>query len=726
VASLIQDLMGIPVAFSLFPLLLLIPGYVLGWYTNVLSFRSRSGTLRILLGVVLSIAVCPILTYLAARLVSLPSVWLAYAFTWLVFLGLAAYRVRKTGIPMLITCAVNSRRRLIVVLAVAVWVALATSALSDLQIADGLFVSWVYGDYAKHIAVTNAISQSGVPPTNPFFFPGYTVELFLYYFWWLLCSLIYKIGQPLTEPRQAVFGGTVWAGIALMAIVVLYLDFLAADHPNHRKIRILVGLALLLISGLDILPIVGEAAAYSVIDPGGITRSSHLFLGTTGWNHDALVESWLNAVFWVPQHVASLIAGLTGLLVFRSVRQVPRLRDRTITIVIAACAFASAVGLSVWVALVFGVALMLLVLFSLFLKRYSDVRSLSLICLVAALLCVPYLLDLRRANQLDGTPVTFAVRTFGPADRLVSSPGTASWLWLVDLAFLPINYSIEFGLVGVLAILYWRERLRSGTNLGRDDLLLLAMFSASMFVCTFFRSSVQNNDLGWRGVMLAQFVLIIWSVGFVIIFLARLPGEEGRLKGRFSLLQLWRSLGEHCTSLGLDRRVLRVFGGFLIIGSMATTYDLIAVRSYAVLKSNFDDRRFAERFGAMRQTYQWVNNNLPEKAIVQHDPAVEKDFFHELYGWHRVIVSDRYFGTLLGIRKDLFDPIAASVTDLFSSTDDNNLVKVEDLCKRYSIDALIVKDTDPVWLDSQSWVWKREPLFGNAFARVFACDGLAR
>jgi hypothetical protein len=41
----------------------------------------------------------------------------------------------------------------------------------------------------------------------------------------------------------------------------------------------------------------------------------------------------------------------------------------------------------------------------------------------------------------------------------------------------------------------------------------LIMFAVSLLVGTFLRSNViNNNDLGWRSVLFAQFIVLIWSV----------------------------------------------------------------------------------------------------------------------------------------------------------------------------------------------------------------------
>jgi hypothetical protein len=383
-------------------------------------------------------------------------------------------------------------------------------------------------------------------------------------------------------------------------------------------------------------------------------------------------------------------------------------------------------GLSIRVALVFAVSLFFLILASLVKKWYHDLRFLIMVGLVAALLSAPYLRDLNNANQLSAAPIAFGVRNFGPANRLVSSLDIDhSWMWLLNLLLLPVNFLIEFGFFGVAAILYWKNRLKSRVNLERDDVFNLALFSGSILVCTFFRSSIQNNDLGWRGLMVGQFVLLVWSADFVVGVIDRFVGKGHTLRGRFASLLPWRLSGGGRLKLARDYRVYTILFLLLLGGGMATMYDLLSIRSYAVLKSRFDDSQFAERFCAMREAYQWLNSNLPNTAIVQHNPDVGKDFFHELYGSHRVIVSDRYFGKLLGVRENFFNPFASSMTALFLNTDEDNLVGLEGICQDFSISTLVVKDTDPVWDDSQSWVWKREPLFSNEFARVYACDSLA-
>ena len=41
--------------------------------------------------------------------------------------------------------------------------------------------------------------------------------------------------------------------------------------------------------------------------------------------------------------------------------------------------------------------------------------------------------------------------------------------------------------------------------------------------------------------------------------------------------------------------------------------------------------------------------------------------------------------------------------------------------KEAGIDALVVIDSDKVWADKSSWVWKKQPILANDYARAFLC-----
>src|SRR5262249_44838204 len=109
---------------------------------------------------------------------------------------------------------------------------------------------------------------------------------------------------------------------------------------------------------------------------------------------------------------------------------------------------------------------------------------------------------------------TLSIRTFLPAEILVRSsyPGREWLVQMVNAAFLPVNYLLEFGFFLLISLIVFGRYSRV-KQLSREQLALVILLGTSVLICTFVRSSVISfNDLGWRGLLLAQFVMILWSV----------------------------------------------------------------------------------------------------------------------------------------------------------------------------------------------------------------------
>jgi len=71
------DLRAAALASLLFSLFAFAPGYALGWCTNVLSFRKRLLSTRLLIAVVMSVSLFPALSYWVGML----SVWAIWGVT---------------------------------------------------------------------------------------------------------------------------------------------------------------------------------------------------------------------------------------------------------------------------------------------------------------------------------------------------------------------------------------------------------------------------------------------------------------------------------------------------------------------------------------------------------------------------------------------------------------------------------------------------------------------
>lgn len=699
---MLQDLQGILAAAVLFPLFLLIPGYVLGWATNLLQFRQRTLLTRTLLAIVLSISICPILTYLSARFFSFVLVLCLYAITWVAFVWLAAVGLRRQNLASWHARLRASRLCQVSLLIILIWAATSTLSLIDLQAGQQLYFSYTSYDYHKHMAMTNTLLRNGVPPANPYFAPGHPVELYYYYFWYLLCSLVPRLGGATTGPRAAVMAGTIWCGTALMALVTLWLRFLSPRPPHTSAAkRSIVGIGLLLVSGLDVIPSVGLSLLTLAASRGW------LYADIEWWNEQ--ITAWMGAVLWVPQHVAGLVACLTGLLLLRTAPSGTRWRERAVPAVLAALAFASALGLSMYVTLVGAAFLLAWMLLSLAKQWYDEVGLCVLAGASTLLLSARYLLDLQKANQLHSMVLGLTVRAFLPWQHLAGLLGvhSTSIRTAGNLLLLPLNYLLEFGFFAVAAALYWRGRRRAHERLDKADWASIVLWGVSLSICTFVRSTIKNNDLGWRAAMPAQFVTLIWAV----------PPTLDLLAG-------WRMTSTRRTiTSGLGRRARSMLTLFLVIGLLTTMADLTLLRTFPMLsdlpgvgKPTWlgTDLALGRRTYAVRQAYQWVKSHLPEDTIVQHNPDVTIDVFRGLYGDRQVVASDWHHGIVFGISPAAYNLVASEVAQIFSGT-----VEPDRICQKYLISALVVKDTDPVWSDASSWVWKRKPAFANDRVMVF-------
>lgn len=65
-----QDILGIILAFSLYPFVFVFPGYGIGWGLNLFDFRKRTNTAQLIMGIAFSSMISPTLFFFASRFVS--------------------------------------------------------------------------------------------------------------------------------------------------------------------------------------------------------------------------------------------------------------------------------------------------------------------------------------------------------------------------------------------------------------------------------------------------------------------------------------------------------------------------------------------------------------------------------------------------------------------------------------------------------------------------------
>jgi len=676
----IIDIRGTVLATLLFLAFAFAPGYLIGWLSDVFSFRKRLVGTRVLLATALSISVSPILCYWIWWLFSTRGIWVACAISSAAAAVLFIRDLRVVG------CRI--RPALPFVLIAAAWAVVVIASLIDVQLGNRLYFSPVTHDYAIRAAIADAISRAGVRPANPFFFPGAPVPLRYHHFWLILCSLVQQLGGKSVDIRQALFAGTVWSGIALMAMVPLCLRFFCDQGSDAIRRRSLIGIGLLAVTGLDLIPTV------LLMKFSGVVMADMDL-----WNTP--IFSFPASTLWAPHHVASLVACLTGFLLLWSTAAKRGARALFAPIALAGCAFASAVGCSIYVSLVFAAFLGVWTLTAMVHRWHRHGLVLLSAGVVAAVLVTPHLLTLiaHGAGSAGGGAgfVKPWLRPLRIAEILMDKSHVAPWRRvLVHALLLPLNYFLELGFFFVIGILTYK-RYKSAAKLTRPQLALSILAVTSLLISTFLRSSViAFNDLGMRGILFAQFALVLWSVEFW-------PD--------------WRD----------QARNMKVALGFmLVLGAAGTVYQFSMLRIFLTLADRgvvmapdwlAPDRQLGLRTMAMRQAYDVLQSELPRNAIVQNNPDVTvDDYFYGLYANRQTAAASRGCDVGFGGSIEACDALVSRLAPLFhgatAAPPDGSL----------GISALIFKDTDPVWADRNNWIWRAQPLFANNFVRVILID----
>ena len=639
-------------AFLLLGVFLVPPGYALGWLLNLVSFRQRPAHWRILLSLPLSIALTPILVY---RL-GLFSLGWPIGVLYGVFLLLAAWKFQVRG--------VHVRR--------AVWVAIASCflvvvlSLVDLQFGHRLYYSVAAYDYSFRAAITGAfVRASHLPASNPFFFAGAPQPFRYHYFWFLIAALPIRLsellfGHTALAPRYAVVASSVWVALGLMSIATLYVHFVLALGNRVA----LFAFALFGVSGLDIVPMIPQQLA-------SFWNSDLPFYATVDWWNADQVTGWLDTVLWVPHAAAALIACLTGFLILWNSE-----RFRWQTALGAALAFASATGISVYVTAVFAAICLFWTLYLILQRDWPAVGMLVFTAACAALLAAPFLRELNVSGTGHTAFARFTIRNFDPWLQLLEYFKIEN-VWATgfgNLVLLPLNYFLELGVFLVAGLAIGRAWLRS---LKPGEVALSIMVVVPLVFCSFVRSAtISMNDLGARGMLMAQFAMLLMAA----VWLAG-PGLRSRI-GKATLA----------------------------IGIATSVYEFALLRTFEIASDHNLVGRADEIAGdpdsglrgySARVVYQALDRTLPQSAVVQHNPDGNHDILAGLYTDRQFAIRDLPTAITFTGNATAPEKAFASVAALFNG--ERNDAKA--VCHDNLIDVLVVKDNDPAWQNKAGWVW---------------------
>jgi len=756
-----------------FVAVLLAPGYCLGWTCNLLGFRGRGLGERLAWGVALSFAGMTISAILLGKYLSLTAVcWLA-AICAAGFVGLLAHELWQRK-DLLSSAGVGRSWGLVAVGVAAAWVLFVVVELVDVGVGSHLYLSVSVFDHALRSAFTDAVLRSGVPPTNPIYWSGHAAPMRYYYFWYVLAAVAARLAGA--TARQAMIASSVWSGFGMASVLGLYSkNFLEGQRefqPTHEVktrwigrrpwSRLGIALGMLLVTGLDILPVIAKALARMPTD------------GDMEWWSGNGVCSWVDSMLWVPHHVAGLVCCLTGfLLVWMSKPQtgVQTGVRRWGCGVLAGLAFASAFGLSTWVAIAFALVMAAWMVWAMVWERASRgrVAVLLLAAFVASVALMPYLAELHReasetatlnatsgayeitqqAGGGSGSPhlLSFAIRPIIAVDSL------NGWGWVARMAqehrvaenavagllLLVPGYFVELGFYGfVLGVALWAMRRGRLDEAGRTIVVLSA---AGLAVSTFLRSTIiANNDFGLRSSLIMQFFLLLLAV---LWWEGELNGA-GRVDARQAIPVLASSnRGLRCSMIVM-----------LWLGLAGTIYQSVELRIYLPIEERLGDpqaKGLSEWAMALRQGFDAMDGRVAKNAVVQYNSEQSEEYLSlaQVLTVQRQTVRGQSgcgaeFGgdvsQCLRVEKDVAQLFGANLHKPGSSSSHlefgptpgslsasgraPSADTARAICGRLGVNDLVATRWDAVWGDRQGWVWTLPEVVDTYNIRVIDCTGV--
>jgi hypothetical protein len=685
----LQDVAGSVVGVVAFALVLYAPGYVLGYAANLFGFRRMNAREQAAWAIAYSFALTPWAGYLLAKFAGLNAACvlaMGLACVW----GVLAWRDRRK--------LVWTPQATLVACAAAVWAGFAILSLVDWQVGHRLYFSVVLDDQGYRAAFTDAVLRTGVPPANPLYFPGHAQPMRYYYYWYVVCAMVARIGQ--VSARQAFIASSVWAGFGMAAVLGLFVrHFLGVVEGARRQMWIAVGL--LAVTGADLLPAVGAWFA------GGRLN------GDMEWWSNDQISSWADSLLWVPHHLAAMLCCVVAFLLLWMSRKAVAVWDRRWAVGLAAIAFASSFGLSVYVAFGFAV-LMLAWMLRLVAGRARDVRLALQVAAAGALsavLLAPYVLELAgAASRLQAGAAqphlfAFSVRRMIDPGFLTGLPVLAGWNSahpvVVDgaarlLLLLP-GLALELGVYGAVLWLYARQRRAYAVDSAQRTALFLAGWG--LVLVLFVRSTAVfgNNDFGYRAALVPQFFLLLLAM---------------------DLLGGWRS-GRGAAAVRKTRWRTRWIYGLLALGVAGTVYQVVMLRAFLPLEARQPGGEFAQlpaQAYAVRTAFAELQRTDGTSGAVEFNPidpaggasadAVTPYTFYALTNLidagRQILSAEANCGSRYG---GVPGPCVAleSATQRLYAKPALNADAAREYCARFGAEYLAVGEMDPVWGDAQGW-----------------------
>jgi hypothetical protein len=364
--------------------------------------------------------------------------------------------------------------------------------------AEGVSLAAPIFDHSK-VAMINEMSRLGVPPGNPFFGGAGTPSRLAYYYLWHFSAAELSVltGASGWEADAGLTWFTAFASLSLMIGLATWLSGRAA-------------------AGLWVVALAATASLRPLLNAAAGIDNVEAVAG-----YQSGFGGWLFQTSWAPQHTASAMAGVLAVVALNELARRPSVPVMAILGIAMAACFES----STWIG---GIVVPLAALMIALLAMLRAERPFRLFlylagaALIAALLIAPMLYDQMQTAIWRGGGAPIAVV---PYDVLTDRPdGTLGFVANL-LAYWAIFLLVEFpafylaGLVAVFVLLLARGEAAERTSVVRTFALLLAVSLGAAWLL--ISTLGDNNDLGWRAVLPAVLLLIVFSAIALALWLER-------------------------------------------------------------------------------------------------------------------------------------------------------------------------------------------------------------
>jgi hypothetical protein len=155
--------------------------------------------------------------------------------------------------------------------------------------------------------------------------------------------------------------------------------------------------------------------------------------------------------------------------------------------------------------------------------------------------------------------------------------------------------------------------------------------------------------------------------------------------------------------------------------------ELVATRSWPIFvdlgiagfPNNLSpDTHLGQRTFAARQAYDFIKENFPSETVFQNNPTAFLDRPAGLYGSVQMAIADR---TSYGVDLNTYRLAVDGISPIFEPPSAVSWDELDRICSRYSIQGIIVKDTDPLWKSLPDLEKSRPALYSNGYFRLFVC-----